>query len=503
MEQAEHFDVLIIGAGISGIGAAVHLQQRCPSKTFAILERRANVGGTWDLFRYPGVRSDSDMYTLGFRFKPWTHAKAIADGPSILSYLRETVNEHHLMSNIRFDQHVKRASWSSVTNLWTVEVVAGPSATAITVSCSFLFMCGGYYDYDRGYLPEFPDHEKFEGRIVHPQHWPTDLDYRGKRVVVIGSGATAVTLVPAMVSGGAAKVTMLQRSPTYMVVSPSEDKIANRLRKILPAKAAYTTVRWKNVLLGSFFFNLARNKPAKVKAQLLKGITKELGPDYDIETNFTPTYNPWEQRLCLVPDSDMFAALKSGRAEVKTDQIERFATTGILLKSGEELPADIVITATGLNLQMLAGVEIHVDGRIVRVADCVLHKGIMLSGMPNLAMWFGYTNASWTLKADLTSEYMCRMLNYMAEHKLATVTATYHGSMGDTEQFVDFSSGYFQRAKHLLPRQGRGLPWKLQQNYLKDIMLLRRGRVDDEGLIFGSHASHRVASTSVEEALVQ
>ncbi len=480
----EHVDVLIVGAGISGIGAAVHLQERCPTKTFAIIERRANVGGTWDLFRYPGVRSDSDMYTLGFRFKPWTAAKAIADGPSILSYLKETVDENHLMSKIRFDQQVKRAAWSGAEGRWTVEIADGATGVMTTTTCSFLFMCGGYYNYDEGYRPDFPGRDTFAGQVVHPQHWPKDLDYRGKNVIVIGSGATAVTLVPAMVAEGAAKVTMLQRSPTYMAAGPSEDKVANGLRKILPQEAAYAAVRWKNILLGSFFFNFARNKPAKMKAQLLKGIRKELGPDYDVETNFTPAYNPWEQRLCLVPDSDMFAAIRSGKAEVVTAHIDRFTPTGIRLASGEELPADLIVTATGLNLQMLAGVEVTVDGQRVDPAQCVLHKGIMLSGMPNLAMWFGYTNASWTLKADLTSEYICRMLAYMDTHHLTTVAPNYTGSLSDTEEFVDFSSGYFQRAKHLLPRQGHGLPWKLNQNYVKDIKLLRSGRVDDEGLVF-------------------
>jgi monooxygenase len=396
---------------------------------------------------------------------------------------------------------VKRASWSGADSRWTVEIVEGTTGTATTMTCSFLFMCGGYYNYDKGYLPDFPGHDSFTGRIVHPQHWPTDLDYHDKSVVVIGSGATAVTLVPAMVAEGAAKVTMLQRSPTYMAAGPSEDKIAIGLRKILPGKAAYVAVRWKNILLGSFFFNLARTKPAKMKAMLLKGIRKELGPDYDIDTNFTPTYNPWEQRLCLVPDSDMFAAIRSGKAEIVTAHIDRFTPTGIRLTSGQELPAEVIVTATGLNLQMLAGVEVTVDGASIDPAQCVLHKGIMLSGMPNLAMWFGYTNASWTLKADLTSEYMCRMLSYMDVHQLTTVTPIFGGSLRDTEEFVDFSSGYFQRAKHLLPKQGHGLPWKLNQNYLKDIKLLRKGRVDDEGLVFNGTGHGRSDQRQVEDTV--
>lgn len=485
----EELDVLIIGAGISGIGAAVHLQERCKTKTFAILERRANVGGTWDLFRYPGVRSDSDMYTLGFRFKPWTHPKAIADGPTIREYLNETVGEHGLLKKIRFDHQVVSASWSSGDAKWTVSLRVGLDQTSSTIRCSFLFMCGGYYNYDEGYTPNFVGQEDFAGTILHPQHWPENFEYSGKRVIVIGSGATAVTLVPAMLrddprSGPAAHVVMLQRSPTYMVSRPSEDKIALKLRRILPSRAAYMATRWKNVLLGGFFFKLARQKPDKIKGKILEGVRAELGPNYDIDTNFTPTYNPWDQRLCLVPDSDIFKAIRSGNASVVTGHIDRFTEHGIMMTSGAEIAADIVVTATGLNLQMLAGVTLTVDGNVIDVSDTVLHKGILLSGIPNLAMWFGYTNASWTLKADLTSEYICRMLNLMDANKTPIVCAEFAGNEGDKEQFVDFSSGYFQRAKHLLPKQGMELPWKLNQNYLKDVRLLRRGKVDDAGLVF-------------------
>ncbi len=475
--------MLIVGAGISGISAAVHLKQRCPSKTFVMLERRAQVGGTWDLFRYPGVRSDSDMYTLGFRFKPWTEAKAIADGSSILRYLNEAVADYGLAQKIQFDHHVHRASWSSDRSKWTVDVNAGPDRAPFTIEAKFLFVCGGYYNYDQGYLPDFDGIDDFAGRVVHPQHWPSDLESSGKQVVVIGSGATAVTLVPALADEGAAHVTMLQRSPTYVVSRPAEDKMANKLRAKLPAKRVYPLIRWRNVVMGSFFFNLARKRPEKVKAKLLEGVRAELGADYDVATHFTPTYNPWDQRLCLVPDGDLFAAIRSGKASVVTGQIERFTKTGIRLANGDELNADVIVTATGLNLQMLGGIDFIVDDEKVIIGDSVMHKGVMLSGLPNLAMWFGYTNASWTLKADLTSEYMCRVLRHM-DRVGATIVSAHADAGIATEPFVDFSSGYFQRAAKLLPKQGLALPWKLSQNYLKDIKLLRQGKIEAEGLTF-------------------
>jgi monooxygenase len=487
-----HLDVLIVGAGISGIGAAVHLQKRCPNKRFAILERRTRVGGTWDLFRYPGVRSDSDMYTLGFRFKPWTNAKAIADGPAIRAYVEETAREYNLVNKIRFDHHVIRSTWSSEDAKWTVELETGPDRDRHEITCNFLFMCGGYYNYDAGFLPEFVDQNKYTGKVVHPQHWPEDLDYQHKKVVVIGSGATAVTLVPAMASSGATHVTMLQRSPTYMVTRPSEDALANKMNKYLPHRAAYVVTRWRNVLRGQFFFNIARRKPDQFKAKLLEGVRAELGPDYDVATHFTPRYKPWDQRLCLVPDSDMFKALRDGSASITTGQIERFTEKGVRLVNGEELEADIIVTATGLNLQMLGGMEVIVDGRKIDVGETVLHKGIMFSGVPNLAMWFGYTNASWTLKADLTSDYMCRMLKYMDEKRLPIVMPTFSGKAA--EDFVDFSSGYFARSQHLLPKQGSALPWKLNQNYIKDLRLLRHGRIDDEGLVFSDRQAVSVRS---------
>jgi monooxygenase len=473
-----HVDVLIVGAGISGIGAAVHLQRECPGKTFTIIEGRANIGGTWDLFRYPGIRSDSDMYTLGFSFKPWTQPKAIADGPSIKQYLRETVDEHNLEPHIQFQTKVQKAEWDSATANWTVTLNSetGPQV----MSASFVFMCGGYYRYDQGYTPQFAGMEDFAGLILHPQHWPETLDYTGKRIVVIGSGATAVTMVPAMADKGAAHVTMLQRSPSYMVTRPSSDAIADHLRKRFPAKAAYSLVRQKNVRMGAFFYKMAKTKPETVKAKFAEGIQKEL-PDYD-KAHFTPTYNPWDQRVCLVPDGDLFRNIRDSKVDIVTAHIDRFTTTGIKLADGREIPADIIVTATGLNLQMLGGIETIVDGQTVVPGDAVLHKGVMLSGVPNYAMWFGYTNASWTLKADLTSAYMCRVLRFMDANGHSTVVPD--SDAPGVETFVDFSSGYFQRSQHLLPKQGKAHPWRLNQNYFQDIKLLRKGKIDDEGLAF-------------------
>jgi monooxygenase len=472
-------DVLIIGAGISGIGAAVHLAQECPGKSFHILEARPRIGGTWDLFRYPGVRSDSDMYTLGFRFKPWTHPKAIADGPTIKEYLTETVAEYRLLEHIRFEHRVERAEWNSDTARWTITVQTPDGA--LTYTCGWVFMCGGYYRYDQGYTPEFADRDSFNGPVIHPQHWPEDLNFEGKRVVVIGSGATAVTLVPAMADRGAAHVTMLQRSPTYMVSRPSQDAVATKLRKLLPESVAYRTIRQKNVRLGAFFYKLAKTKPEKVKARFAEGIKAELGNDVDM-SKFSPRYNPWDQRVCLVPDGDLFRTMRNNIVDIVNGSIERFTPSGIRLQDGTELAADIIVTATGLNLQMLGGVETIVDGTKVDPGDVVLHKGVMLSGVPNFAMWFGYTNASWTLKADLTSAYMCRMLRFMDATGKRRVMADPHARGNET--FVDFSSGYFQRSQHLLPKQGSALPWKLHQNYFADVKLLRKGRIDDVGLEF-------------------
>ncbi len=478
----EHFDVLIVGAGLSGIGAACHLTRKCPGKSFLILESRDAIGGTWDLFRYPGVRSDSDMYTLGYSFRPWRGAKAIADGPSILSYVRETAADYGVDRKIRFRHHVKRLSWSSRDAVWTIEAERGPEREPVQLTCSFLFMCSGYYDYAGGYTPEFPGIEQFQGRLVHPQKWPEALDYAGKRIVVIGSGATAVTLVPAM-AAEAAHVTMLQRSPTYVVSRPAEDQLANRLRRYLPAKLAYGLIRWRNVMLQGYFFKMARRKPEQFKQRVIGLVRHHLGPGYDVATHFTPRYNPWDQRLCLVPDSDLFRALNAGRASVVTDQIESFTPTGIRLCSGAALEADIIVTATGLKLQILGGMEIAVDGTRVDLSKVMIYKGMMYSGVPNIATAFGYTNASWTLKCDLTSDYVCRLLNYMDRHGYAKCRPVRDETVAE-EPFLDFTSGYVRRALDRLPRQGSKAPWKLYQNYARDLLALRFGRLDDGTMEF-------------------
>lgn len=479
----EHVDVLIVGAGLSGIGAAYHLKKHCPGKTYAILEGREAIGGTWDLFRYPGIRSDSDMYTLGYSFKPWTAAKAIADGPSILSYVRETARENDIDRHIRFKHHVKRASWSTETATWTVEATKVDTGEIVTISCGFLYMCSGYYRYSAGYTPDFAGTERFKGRIVHPQQWPEDLDYAGKKVVVIGSGATAVTLVPEMAKT-AAHVVMLQRSPTYVVSRPAEDGIANWLRAKLPAMTAYGITRWKNVLFQLLFFNLARKKPEKTKERLLSMVREHLGPDYDIETHFTPRYNPWDQRLCLVPDADLFDSIKSGRSSVVTDHIETFTETGLQLKSGKTLEADVIVTATGLQLQLLSGMEVVVDGKVADLSQSMSYKGMMFSDVPNLASAFGYTNASWTLKADLTSEYVCRLLNHMQRTGADYCAPRVDGEM-EVAPWLDFSSGYVTRSIGQFPKQGLRAPWKVHQNYALDLVALRMGKVEDGIMEFG------------------
>ena len=480
----EHFDVLIVGAGLSGIGAAWHLQKECPRKSYAILEGRAASGGTWDLFRYPGVRSDSDMYTLGYRFRPWQDAKAIADGPAILKYIREVASDHGIDSKIRYEHRVVAASWSTADARWTVEVDCGPQRERRTLACNFLWMCSGYYDYAGGYLPDFPGTDRFKGRIVHPQRWTDDIDYAGKRVVVIGSGATAVTLVPAMADTGAAHVTMLQRSPTYMAMRPSKDPFATRLRRRLPLELAYAVTRWRNVLFGMYFYQMCKRRPDKVKRLLLGGVRKALGPDYDVETHFTPRYNPWDQRLCLVPDADFFRAIRQGKVAVVTDQIETFTETGIRLKSGAELPADLIVTATGLVLIPLGGVRLTVDGRPVEPSQTFIYKGMMYSDVPNLASVFGYTNASWTLKADLVCEYVCRLLNRMDRKGYRYCMPRNSDPTLAAEPWVNFSSGYIQRALKQQPKQGSKRPWKLYQNYVLDLMSLRFGTLRDRAMTF-------------------
>ena len=475
----EHFDVLIVGAGLSGIGAGAHLRMECPDKSFAILEGREAMGGTWDLFRYPGIRSDSDMYTLGYRFRPWNDPKAIADGPSILNYIRETAEEYDLTGKIRYDHRVKHAAWSTEDARWTVEAETGGGTVRLT--CNFLYLCTGYYDYERGYTPEWSGMERFRGRIVHPQKWTDDIDYAGKRVIVIGSGATAVTLVPAMAEQ-AAHVTMVQRSPTYIVSRPSQDKIANFLRRILPDRAAYALTRWKNVLLGMFFYNLARRRPSVMKRLIAKGVRKELGEE--ALRDFTPQYNPWDQRLCLVPDSDLFKAIREGKASVVTDHIESFNETGLLLKSGRRLDADIIVTATGLVLKLMAGLKMEVDGEPVDFSRKMAYKGMMYSDVPNAASAFGYTNASWTLKCDLTAQYVCRILKYMDQNNFDICTPRANDPSVKPEPVLDFTSGYVLRALDTLPRQGSKTPWRLHQNYVKDLSMLRFGSVDDGTMEF-------------------
>ena len=480
-DTAEHFDVLIVGAGLSGIGAGYHLQEKCPGKSYVILEGRDCIGGTWDLFRYPGIRSDSDMYTLGYSFKPWTEPKAIADGPRILNYVCETAVDNGIDRKIRFHHRVKRASWSSPDARWTVEAerTVGEGATEIvSFTCNFLFMCSGYYKYEEGYTPEFSGTADFAGQIVHPQKWPEDLDYAGKRVVVIGSGATAVTLVPEMAKT-ASHVTMLQRSPTYVVARPAEDALANKLRKNLSAKLAYHMIRWRNVLFGMYFFQLCRRKPDRAKQLILGGVKMALGPEYDVGKHFTPRYNPWEQRLCLVPDGDLFKSIRDKRASVVTNEIDTFTKGGIKLRDGSELEADIIVTATGLNLQVLGGLEVSVDGRTVDFARTLNYKGMMYSDIPNMASAFGYTNASWTLKCDLTCEYVCRLINYMDRNGYKQCMP--HNVDPDVTELpsLDFSSGYVQRSIAKLPKQGSKRPWRLYQNYALDIVTLRYGKVDD------------------------
>lgn len=484
----EHFDVLIVGAGLSGIDAAYHLQKFCPRKTYVILEQRERIGGTWDLFRYPGVRSDSDMFTMGYSFRPWTSQKSISDGDAIRDYITDTARSKGIDRHIRFRHRIQRVAWSSVEARWTVEVVresASGCDEPVTLTCGFLFSCAGYYRYAAGYTPEFPGIDRFTGRLVHPQAWPEDLDYAGKHVVIIGSGATAVTLLPAMAKT-AAHVVMLQRSPTYVVSLPERDAIANWLRRVLPLKWAYWLSRWKNIAYMMYVFQLAQRYPTLVKTDIIRKAQKELGSSYDVATHFTPRYNPWEQRLCVAPDGDMFHAIRTGRASVVTDEIQEFAAKGIRLKSGTELEADIIVTATGLVLQTIGGVELTVDGRGVDTGQTLAYKGVMMSGVPNLAGVFGYINASWTLKADLICAYVCRLLNYMDRKGVRQVTPESSGEKPSAPFVVGFNPGYIERASANWPKQGSTPPWRVHQNYIRDIISLKWSSVDNEGLKFSN-----------------
>ncbi len=480
-----HFDVLIVGAGLSGIGAAYHLKTRCPGKTFALLEGRERLGGTWDLFQYPGIRSDSDMYTLGYSFRPWENAKAIADGPSILEYIRTTAEEHGIDRRIHYARKVTRAAWSSDRAEWTVTTRDTKSGEEHVYTCSFLLMCSGYYDYAGGYMPDFPGASRFRGTLVHPQKWTSDIVYEGKRVVVIGSGATAVTLVPELAKR-AAHVTMLQRSPTYILSAPESDPVAGFLRGKIDPHAAYAVTRWKNVLLGMGLYTFCRRFPDRAKSYFVGLVEKQVGDQVDVATHFTPSYRPWDQRLCLVPNSDLFRALRAGTASVVTSHIETFTEKGILLRSGVELEADLVVSATGLKVQLFGGAEIEVDGAHVDLGKRLLYKGMMLSGVPNLALTIGYTNASWTLKCDLTSEYVCRLINHMDQTGQNRCMPRHDPNVREVP-VIDFSSGYVQRALDALPKQGSVAPWRLHQNYLLDLLMLRHTRLDDPAMTFAGH----------------
>ncbi|MFL6120845.1 flavin-containing monooxygenase [Actinophytocola sp.] len=475
-------DVLIVGAGLSGIGAAHHLRTAFPGRTYTILEAREAIGGTWDLFRYPGVRSDSDMHTLGYRFRPWTHAKAIADGPSILSYVRDTAAEAGIDRHIRFGHKVIRAAWSTADSCWTVTAVH--DGEPVTITASLLYVCSGYYHYDAGHTPTFPGVDRFEGTVVHPQHWPEDLDHTGKKVVVIGSGATAVTLVPAMAEK-AAHVTMLQRSPTYIMALPAEDKIANTLRRLLGPQRAYFLTRWKNVLMGTFFYQLSRRRPHVAKSMIRKATMKLLPPDFDVDTHFRPRYQPWDQRLCLVPDGDLFRAIRGGRADVVTDRVAEFTPKGLKLESGAELAADVVVTATGLRLLALGGIELSVDDRAVELSKTMAYKGMMLSGVPNFVFTIGYTNASWTLKADLVAEYTIRLLKHMDAHGYHQFVPVNDDPTVTERPLLDFQAGYVLRAIDEFPRAGSRRPWQLGMSYAHDVVSLRHGQIEDGVMKFG------------------
>ncbi|WP_019972649.1 NAD(P)/FAD-dependent oxidoreductase [Mycobacterium sp. 141] len=484
----EHFDVVIVGAGISGISTAWHLQRRCPSKSYVVLERRQNIGGTWDLFKYPGIRSDSDMFTLGFRFKPWESAKSIADGQSIWNYINEAAVENGIDKHIRTGHRVTSVDWSDAGNHWTINVEHNGEAEQITAS--FLSVCSGYYNYDEGYSPEFPGAADFKGQIIHPQQWPEDLQYAGKKIVVIGSGATAVTLIPSLVDGGAGHVTMLQRSPTYIGALPLVDPFAEKANKYLPKRLAHFANRWKQIGYSTGQYQIARKFPGVFKKALRQMAERRLPEGFDYDTHFSPRYDPWDERVCLAPNGDLFKAIRSGKAGVVTDTIETFTETGIKLTSGEELQADIIVTATGLNMQLFGGAVAYRNGEPIDLPKCMTYKGLMLSGVPNLAITFGYTNASWTLKADLVSEFICRLLNYMDANGFDRVEPQHPGESVDELPFMEFMPGYFRRSMDSLPKSGSEAPWKLKQNYFFDMRTIRYGKIDEQSLHF---TKHRVA----------
>ena len=483
-----HKNVIVVGAGISGIAAGYNLKKSCPNKSFAILEGRESLGGTWDLFKYPGIRSDSDMHTLGYRFKPWIHDKSIADGQSILEYLNETVDENNLKKNILLNHKVKSANWNSDKSLW--ELAINNKDQLVNMTCDFLFLCGGYFSYSKPHMPSFINQEKFEGQIIHPQFWNDQLDYTNKKVVVIGSGATAITLVPA-IAEKAKHVVMLQRSPSYVVSRPSEDAINRFLRKFLPIKFTYFLIRWKNILWQSYTFFLARKFPERIKKGILDLLKDELGSDFDINKHFTPSYKPWDQRMCLVPDSDLFSAIKNNKASVVTDKVKQFESDGILLESGVKITTDIIVTATGIELNSLNDINVTMDNVKVNAHERLTYKGMMLSGVPNFALSFGYVNASWTLRADLTCEYVCRLISLMDKKGVDCCAPINDQSAYGDDDLIDFTSGYVQRGLHLMPKQGNKAPWKNYQNYLKDIFAVRLFSIKDSNLNFYNQKNKR------------
>ncbi len=476
------YDVIIVGAGLSGIGAAYHLQSKCPERSYTILEGRAAMGGTWDLFKYPGLRSDSDMYTLGFSFYPWKNPQAIADGASILEYIKETAREFNIDKNIQYNHKVINAAWSDDEQMWTLDIAEHEQVPHQRLKCQFLFMCSGYYNYTKAHTPSFPNSEAFEGQIIHPQYWDTSLDYADKKVIVIGSGATAITLVPEMAKI-AEKVTMLQRSPTYLVNMPSEDPVVNLAKKILPTRTAYRFARWKNITMAMAFYNASKRWPNRIKRLLQKGIQREMGDQYE-HRHFDPKYDPWDQRICLVPDSDLFDAMKTGKVNIVTNTIKEFTPRGILLNSGEELPADIIVTATGLRLQLLGGMKVQINGESKPTKEIVCYRGVMFSRIPNFAIAMGYTNASWTLKCDLNCHFVTRILNHMKDNDYKVCTPYFDPSEFEKEPLLDFDAGYIKRAADILPQQGSKEPWKVYQNYFKDRRSLVEGDLDDVYLVY-------------------
>ncbi|GAB2711431.1 flavin-containing monooxygenase [Nocardia thraciensis] len=499
--MARHVDVLIIGAGLSGIGMACHLTREGTGRSYAILERRTAIGGTWDLFRYPGIRSDSDMLTFGYGFRPWHGTKVLADGPHIRRYIAETAEEYGVTPHIRFGRAVTRANWSSAQRIWTVTAVDEQTGQSETYTSNFLVGCTGYYDYDNGYRPTFPGEEKFGGQIVHPQHWPEELDYRGKRVVVVGSGATAITLIPAM-SADTEHITMLQRSPTYVMSLPSDDPVAVGMKLAkMPASVAYRTGRARNIALQRASFQLSRTSPKLSRRLLLASVRAQVGSAVDMR-HFSPTYNPWDQRLCVVPNGDLFKALRSGRASIVTDAIDTFTETGIRLASGEELEADIIISATGLNVQMLGGATLELDGEPVSIRDRVAYKGALLGGIPNAMVVIGYTNASWTLKADLAAEYFCRLLNHMREHDYGTFEVVPEPGDISSQSLMGgaLTSGYITRGDAVMPRQGTRGPWKVINNYFRDRALLRKGPLEDGVMRFAENSARAEAVPETRSA---